>query len=223
MQGAPLGQPPGLLRFQPSQTEAKLPRQSKGDMHLGLRKDVRSIVVRHELADQHAILLNRNKSDCADALTRNGFLQVLRQIGCSDVLEMHGAGICFPHHPRRMSLHGLPVCIGEAAPGDKPHHAALIKQENGRPLTIKRPIDGIERNVMRLLDRSDVLKPVGKLKKHRLFMHPPREGLLGQLAVGNVVLHADGVKKLSVVIADAGGTDFRPKVAAVAPVNAFLD
>src|ERR1700720_430454 len=70
-----LGGTPRLLRLQAGNAGAKLMRNRKGDVELRGRKPVLRIVVCHELADEPAILLDRNKRDRADTLASNRFLE----------------------------------------------------------------------------------------------------------------------------------------------------
>src|ERR1700738_3360845 len=75
LQRVSLGGMPCLLRLQAGNAKAKLTRKRKGDVDLRGRKPVRRVVVCHELADQLAILLDRNEGDRADTLASNRLLE----------------------------------------------------------------------------------------------------------------------------------------------------
>ena len=83
-----LGRAPCVLRFQARNAETKLPPKRQRDVDLRVPKAVRRIVVRHELADQLAVFLDRNKCDGANTLLGNRCLQRVRKVRRLDILEI---------------------------------------------------------------------------------------------------------------------------------------
>ena len=79
---------PGVFRLKPGKAETKLTGKRQRDFDFRIRETMWRIIVRHELADQFAILLDRNKRNRTDALARNRLLQLVRKIGRRDVLEI---------------------------------------------------------------------------------------------------------------------------------------
>src|SRR3954447_20061605 len=102
-----------------------------------------------------------------------------------------------------MSLHCPPIIIGKAAPSHEAHDPRAVEQEDGGTFTAKSARDRIERSLMELWCRGDVLKPIGELKQCGLLIHPPRQRQLGSLPAGNIVLDADGVEEPACAIHDA--------------------
>src|SRR4030081_753508 len=111
---------------------------------------MRRIVVRHELADQPAVHLDRNKRDRVDALMGNGFLEGVRKAGRFNVLKVNRQRISLLSRPRRMTFNRLPVLVGNATRSNKAHNIATIEQENGGALTGERTYNRPQRDIIDL-------------------------------------------------------------------------
>src|SRR6202035_378104 len=159
---------PRVFRLKPGKAETKLTGKRQRDFNSRVRDTMWRIIVRHELADQFAILLDRNKRNRTDALARNRLLQLVRKIGRRDVLEIDRLRILLIPGPGRMSLDRRTVAIRKTAPGDETHEAGIIEQQNGGALAIQCAHDRIKRKFIDLRGWIDVLQHVTKFVSRRL-------------------------------------------------------
>src|SRR5919198_1654573 len=122
-----------------------------------------------------------------------------------------------------MAVDRAPVILGEAAPGYEPHRARLVEQQNGGAIAAQRPDDRIERRLVDLGQRPGMLQPFGEFVERLLLRCSARERLLRLLAIGDVMLDANGVEKAPLRIAHRRGGNRGPEVSTVFSPDALFD
>jgi hypothetical protein len=122
-----------------------------------------------------------------------------------------------------VSVDGLAVFLGEAAPGDETHHVRPVSHEDGSPLAVERAHDRFQRHVVNLLDGDDVLQAFGELKQRGLFLHASRERKFGLLAHADVMLDTHRVQEPAVSAAHARRRHLRPEEFPTALAETLLE
>src|SRR5215472_15715895 len=103
-----------------------------------------------------------------------------------------------------MPFDGGAIAIRQATPGDEPHYADLIIQQDRRARTIQGALDRSQCEIVDGLEAGRALQLLGELVKRGLLLHAASELLFRLLAVVDVLLNPNRVKKRAILIADAG-------------------
>ncbi len=174
--------------------ETQMPR--KGERNVGLiqRERVRPIIVGHELADQAASLAQRNEGGGADPLRAHRGLEIVAKIGLLDVSHADRRRIDCVKRPRRVAFDGGPIAIGQAAPGNEPHHARLVGEQDRRTLAVQGAQDRRHRGIIDRRETAGALQLLGQLIERGLLLDATGQLLFGTLAIGDVLLDPHRVR-----------------------------
>src|SRR5690606_31596944 len=104
------------------ETEAKLARNSDREIGDVSAEILRRVVISHELSAHPASGGQRDEGKRAYAFRPYDGAQVSRQIGGVDVGDENRFGITIAFFPGGVAIDRPPICFGQPAPGDEPHH-----------------------------------------------------------------------------------------------------
>ena len=221
--GGALGLAPRRVGAHALDRETEMARERDRDVDLRVGERVRRVKIGHELAEQPAVLGERDEGERRDAFGADGLCQRPGKLGSLDVGETDRRRIARLARPRRMAVDRTPVGVGEIAPGDEAHDAGIVEQQDRGALAAQRPDDRVERRLVHVLQRGGMLEALGEGIERGLLVHAAGEALFCPLAVGDVVLHPHGVEELPLRVAHARRGDRDPRIRPVAAPDALLD
>ena len=151
----------GLHSFQ---AEAELAGNNDSKVDLGVGERTRRIAVRHELANEIAFCKKRNERERADAFCLDRRFESVIEIGAVDILDADQLRFFRIPGPRRVAVHGPAIAVRQAAPGDEPHGARIVEQEDRGALAPQSFADRVQCGIARIAARPGTKQSVGKPK-----------------------------------------------------------
>ena len=123
-----------VLGAQTLDAEAKLPGDRDSKVDVGLCENMGRGVVRHELADELAPCDQRNKSERPYSFGFHRRFQRSVELSAVDIVDRDRLRVLAVSRPWRMSFDRPPICLRQAAPGDKFHDPGMIEHQDRRSL-----------------------------------------------------------------------------------------
>src|SRR5690606_28013046 len=144
------GGPP--LHFRPLalDAEAKLVRDVHREIRFLLRIEMRPLVIGHELADNLAVLDQRDERQRCNPFLLDRVLDGASDLRLVYILDEDWIRIAVMGLPWRVPGRRLPVGFGKAAPCHELHLASLVKQQYRRAAAGQRGADSVKGGLINL-------------------------------------------------------------------------
>ena len=181
--------------------------------HLPVAPALRDVAVERESSEQPPTADERDERQRADALPADGALERRLEPRAGDVVHEHGRRILDVLRPRRVSLGGGAIAVGEPAPGAETGHAVVVGEQHRGPVGAGRFEERVERRFEHLVECLGAGDGVGEAVDGVEVAQAPAQ----LLAFAHVAGRAEHEAKVTRAVADGGSVHLEPAVAPVGP------